>query len=255
MRRIEEILPEDWECELDNESARFLNRKGVQLERMDADIVITIGGDGTVLRTLQNIKSPILGINMGGLGFLSEVEIGEVESTVYKLIRNEYTIENTLKLKVMLNGYRLPDSVNEILIHSDKISKIRRFSISTKNSFIDLTAADGVIVATPIGSTSYSFSAGGPILYPTLRAMVISYLAPFISRSRSVVIPPEEEILIRIIGEKQGCLLVIDGQYETEVSSNDEIRISVSENHARFVNVGQSFFDRVREKLIKNVVD
>jgi NAD+ kinase len=250
-----EILPDDWQVTMDPETARFLNCKGKPVEKMDVDMIITIGGDGTVLRTLQAARCPILGINMGGLGFLSEVEIGEVESTIYKLIRGDYRIERSLKMKVMVNGMRLPDSVNEVLVHSNRISKIRRFSISTKNNFIDLTAADGVIVSTPVGSTSYSFSAGGPIIYPTLKAMVISYLAPFISRSRSIVVPPDEIIQIKIIGKGQNCLLVIDGQYQQEVTYRDEILVTISENSAEFVTVGNSFFDRVREKLIKNVVD
>ncbi|MHB8395748.1 MAG: NAD(+) kinase [Thermoplasmataceae archaeon] len=255
VQRILEILPPDWEPVFEKEAARFLNRKGKDLEKLQADLIVTVGGDGTVLRTLQAAKGPVLGINMGGLGFLSEVEIGEVESTVFKLIRGEYRIEESLKLMVTVNGIRLPDSTNEVLVHSDRIAKIRRFSISTSNNFIDLTAADGVIVSTPVGSTSYSFSAGGPVIYPTLRAMVISYLAPFIARSRAIVIPPEDEIQVKIIGEDQPCILIIDGQFQTEVSASDDIRITVSENNAEFVTIGHSFFERMRDKLIKNVVD
>ncbi|MCL4329072.1 MAG: NAD(+) kinase [Candidatus Thermoplasmatota archaeon] len=255
VKRIREILPPEWEIVYDKESATFLNVRGKDLEKIQADIIICIGGDGTVLRTLQASKGPVLGINMGGLGFLSEVEIGEVESTIFKLKRGEYSIEKSLKLKVIVNGVRLPDSTNEILVHSDKIAKIRRFSVSTSNNFIDLAVADGVLISTPVGSTSYSFSAGGPIIYPTLRAMVISYLAPFIARSRSMVIPPEEEIRVRIVGENQGCILIIDGQYQQEVSSSDDIRVTISENQAEFVMIGRSFFERMRDKLIKNVVD
>ncbi|MCL4331993.1 MAG: NAD(+) kinase, partial [Candidatus Thermoplasmatota archaeon] len=174
---------------------------------------------------------------------------------VFKLIRGEYTIEKSHKLKVMVNGIRLPDCTNEVLIHSNQIAKIRRFSISTSKNFIDLTAADGIMVSTPVGSTSYSFSAGGPIIYPTLKAMLISYLAPFIARSRSIVIPPQDQINVKVIGKDSPCLLIIDGQYTMQVSSSDDIRITMSENEARFVTMGSSFFERMRDKLIKNVVD
>lgn len=255
VRRILDIVPADWNLIFENEVARFIGKKGVPLDSVKADIIVTIGGDGTVLRTLQRAHGPVLGINMGGLGFLSEVELGMVENTIYKLERKEYRIEKSIKLKVTLNGMRQMDCTNEVLIHSDRIAKIRRFGIYTSDNFIDLVAADGVIVATPVGSTSYSFSAGGPIIYPTLDAAVITYLAPFISGSRSIVIPPDQEINIRILGKDQDCTLVLDGQENVKVSQADDIRVSLSENKAEFVNVGRTFFERMRDKLIKNVVD
>lgn len=255
VRRITDLLPSDWEVVYQKEISRFTNLKGVEIDEISADIIITIGGDGTVLWTLQYANGPILGINMGGLGFLSEVEIGDVESAVYKLIRKDYTIDRSRKLDVSLNGERLIDATNEVLIHSDKIAKIRKFTISTENSFIDRVAADGVIVATPIGSTSYSYSAGGPILYPSLDAMVISYIAPFASRSRPIVIPIEEEIKIRLIGNDQNCKIIVDGQTEYEMGSGDDLVIGKSDSYAEFVTLKRSFFDRVREKLVKNVVN
>lgn len=255
VKRIVELLPPQWELVFQKEIERYTAFKGVELPEIRADIIITVGGDGTVLWTFQYATGPILGINMGGLGFLSEVEIGEVESAMYKLIRKEYTIDRSRKLKVMLNGNELISATNEVLIHSDKIAKIRKFTIFTEKSFIDRIAADGVIVATPVGSTSYSYSAGGPILYPTLDAMVISYLAPFASRSRPIVIPVEEEIRIRLVGEDQSCSIIIDGQTEYQMNSGDDLRIGKSDEYAEFVTLRRSFFDRVREKLIKNVVN
>lgn len=255
VRRIVDLLPPDWEIVFQKEISKYTDFKGVGIDEISADIIITVGGDGTVLWTLQYAKGPILGINMGGLGFLSEVEIGEVESAIYKIMRNDYTIDKSRKLNVVLNGEQLINATNEVLIHSDKIAKIRKFTIFTENSFIDRIAADGVIVATPIGSTSYSYSAGGPILYPTLDAMVISYIAPFASRSRPIVIPVDEEIRLRLIGSDQTCKIIIDGQTEYEMSSGDDLRIGKSDAYAEFVTLKRSFFDRVREKLVKNVVN
>ncbi len=255
VKRILEILPDSWDLVFEEELNRYGNYHGVKAEELSADIIISVGGDGTVLRTFQRSRGPILGINMGGLGFLSEVEIGEIESAIYRLIRGEYQIEKARRLKVVLNGRELVNATNEVLIHSTQIAKIRKFSIFSRTGFIDRVAADGVIVATPIGSTSYSYSAGGPILYPTLDAMVISYIAPFASRSRPIVMPITEEIRVKLIGKDQGCKVIVDGQSEYSMDSSDDLRISRSDNYAEFVTLKRSFFDRVREKLVKNVVD
>ncbi len=255
VKRIVELLPPDWELVFQKEITKYTDFRGVGIDKIEADIIVTVGGDGTVLWTFQYAKGPILGINMGGLGFLSEVEIGEIEGAIYKLMRQEYTIDRSRKLKVTLNGEDLISATNEVLIHSDRIAKIRKFTIFTEKSFIDRVAADGVIVATPIGSTSYSYSAGGPILYPSLDAMVISYIAPFASRSRPIVIPVDEEIRIRLIGNDQSCKIIIDGQTEYEMNSGDDLRIGKSDEYAEFVTLRRSFFDRVREKLVKNVVN
>ncbi len=255
VKRIVELMPSNWDIVFQKEICKYTDFRGVEIDEIEADIIITVGGDGTVLWTLQYARGPILGINMGGLGFLSEVEIGEVESAIYRLMREEYTIDRSRKLKVTLNGEQLISATNEVLVHSDKIAKIRKFTIFTEKSFIDRIAADAVIVATPIGSTSYSYSAGGPILYPSLDAMVISYIAPFASRARPIVIPVEEEIRLRLVGDDQSCRIIIDGQTEYEMNSGDDLRIGKSNEYAEFVTLRRSFFDRVREKLVKNVVN
>lgn len=255
VKRITEILPENWELIYDTEVAKYLGVKGKRLENISADIIITVGGDGTALRSLQLAHGPILGINMGGLGFLTQIEIGDVEKSMYKIMRGEYKIEKTLKLKVTINGQEVRNCTNEVVIHTSKISKIRKFNIYIGDNFIDGTSADGVIVATPIGSTSYSFSAGGPILLPNLNAMVVSYLAPFGPRARPIVVPAGEEIQVKLIGKEQESVVILDGQAEFPVTSADEIKITVSDKRAEFVSIRDSFYSRIREKLIKNVVN
>ena len=254
VQRIVEILPEDCDLYYDRETARFLDLKGTDIDRMKVDMVIAVGGDGTVLRAIQRANTPVLGINMGGLGFLSEVEIGDVERSMYRIMRNDYRIESTMKLKVLINGVETMECTNEAVIHTSKIAKIRKFKLYIGDNFFDTTTADGLIIATPIGSTSYSYSAGGPIIYPTLDAAVISYIAPFRSRIRPVVFPSDKEIFVRFGGKDQSCVVILDGQTQYNVDERDEISIRVSENKARFVTFRESFYDRIREKLIKNVV-
>ncbi len=253
--RIVELIPKDWQTIYDKECAKFLEIRGTDLEAIKADIIIAVGGDGTALRATQMAKGPVLGINMGGLGFLTEVEIGDVEKSIYKLIRGDYKIEKNMKLKVKINGLEVLDSTNEAVIHTSKIAKIRKFKIYAGGNFLDSGSADGIIVSTPIGSTSYNYSAGGPIIHPSLNVMAITYLAPFRSRVRPMVIPADQPIKIKLCGPGQESLVIIDGQAEYPVNENDEIEISASENKAEFITFRDSFYDKIREKLIKHVVN
>ncbi len=253
--RIVELIPKDWKIMYDKECAVFLNERGTDLEAIVADVIIAVGGDGTALRATQMAKGPVLGINMGGLGFLTEVEIGDVEKSIYKLIKGEYKIEKNMKLKVKINGLDIRDCTNEAVIHTSKIAKIRKFKIYAGNNFLDSGSADGIIVSTPIGSTSYNYSAGGPIIHPSLKVMVITYLAPFRSRVRPMVIPADQPIRIRLSGPGQESLVIIDGQAEYPVNEKDEIEICASESKAEFITFRDSFYDKIREKLIKHVVN
>jgi NAD+ kinase len=253
--RIVDLIPGDWQIIYDKECAKFLNVRGTDLEAIVADIIIAVGGDGTALRATQMAKGPILGINMGGLGFLTEVEIGDVEKSIYKLIKGEYKIEKNMKLKVKINGLEVLNCTNEAVIHTSKIAKIRKFKIYAGDTFLDSGSADGIIVSTPIGSTSYNYSAGGPIIHPSLNVMVITYLAPFRSRVRPMVIPADQPIKIRLSGPGQDSLVIVDGQAEYPVNEKDEIEISASESKAEFITFRDSFYDKIREKLIKHVVN
>jgi NAD+ kinase len=253
-KRILEIIPEDWEVFLEMKLAMALHKKGYNFSNIKADILIVIGGDGTILRTAQFSKGKILGINVGGLGFLSEVEIGSIEESIYNLIRGNYREYSVMKLDVFINNRLFGKCINDVVIHTGKISKIRKFSVYIDDKFMENTSADGVIVATPIGSTSYSYSAGGPILIPSLRAMVISYIAPFGSRLRPIVCPETSSVKIKSIG-KYDSIVILDGQKERKINENDMVEIRVSREHLTFIEMKDSFFERLRTKLIKDVVN
>ncbi|MGC8608424.1 MAG: NAD(+) kinase [Thermoplasmata archaeon] len=255
VKRIVDIIPKDWETIYDVEAAKYLNVEGKKLEDIDADIIITIGGDGTLLRALQMAKGPVLGINMGGLGFLTEIEIGEIESSIYKIIRGEYKIYESMRLKVSINGDRVEDCTNETVVHTKRIAQIRRFKIYVDGHFLSTIKADAIIVATPIGSSSYSLSAGGPFLLPTLKGMVISYLAPYSARLKPVVVPSSSIVEIKIAGNDESDLIILDGQKQYEGYTGDSILISMSEKPARFVTLRESIYDRIRDKVIRHVVN
>lgn len=255
VQRIVDIVPKDWKLIYDRECAKFLETKGTDLEAISADIIIAIGGDGTALRAQQMAKGPVLGINMGGLGFLTEVEIGDVEKSIHRLIRGDYSIDRHMKLRVKINGIDTVDCTNEAVIHTRKTAKIRKFKVFAGDTFLDRTSADGIIIATPVGSTSYNYSAGGPIVHPSLNAMVITYLAPFRSRVRPMVIPGDQVLKVRLTGKDQDSYVIMDGQQEYSVDEKDEIEISVSPEKAEFITFRDSFYDKIREKLIKHVVN
>ncbi len=252
-RIIISVLPRDWDIVYEKSLARAIKKPGLDIDKINADIIIVIGGDGTILRTAQFAHGNILGINVGGLGFLSEIEIGNIEASILKLIRNEYTIIEYMGLDVYVNGNYAGRAINDAVIHTDKVSKIRKFKLYENNYFIETTSADGVIVATPIGSTSYSFSAGGPILMPNLNGIVVSYIAPVGFRSRSIVFSEKTDLKIVIVGERS--LLTIDGQIEKKLGKNDVVNIRVSENGAKFISMYTNFYEKLREKLIKDVVN
>ncbi|OWP57242.1 MAG: NAD(+) kinase [Thermoplasmatales archaeon B_DKE] len=255
VKRIIEIFPPEWEVEFDTDTAELVGKPGKEIGEISADIIITIGGDGTALRALQMTKGPILGINMGGLGFLTEIEIGEIERSIYQIIRGEYKITDSMKIDVMLNGIKQAECTNEAVIYTGKVAKLRKFNVYVGKNFIEGTGADGVIVATPMGSTSYSFSAGGPILLPALNAMVISYLAPFGSRTRPLIVPSGETIAVKQIGKEQDGILILDGQIQVPLNHGDIVEISVSKNRAKFISLKGTFYEKLREKLIKLVVN
>ena len=164
-----------------------------------SDIVVTIGGDGTILRALEHVEKPIFAINSGGMGFLTEVESKYAISGLKKVVAGKYNVEERAKLKVTVDGKRLPDAANEVTVQTPRIAKIIYLKIFVDDELIDTFGADGVIVATSTGSTSYALSAGGPILDPSVDAMVIAPLAPFKLSARPWVVPLDRKVRVQLV--------------------------------------------------------
>jgi NAD+ kinase len=233
--------------------AKEIKRKGYSLENINdnSDIVITIGGDGTILRALRAIEKPIFAINSGGMGFLSEVESKYSIEGLQRLINGDYNIEERSKLKISLDGIRLPDATNETTIQSNKIAKIMYYQILVENELLETLGADGVIISTPTGSTSYALSVGGPILDPSLNAILIAPIAPFRLSARPWVFPMNKKIIVKILPKSKETKIVIDGQFSKIVDSNSKIIITGSEKTAKFIRFGETFYQMVRLKLVR----
>jgi NAD+ kinase len=241
-------LEPNQEVLLESDLARALGRKGMPLAHMRADVLLAIGGDGTILRALQLSESKVLGINSGSLGFLAEVNAEDADSYLERTIRGDYHVEERMRLKVMVDGERLFDCTNEAVVHTAQIAKIRHFEIRLDEQVVERIRADGMIVATPTGSTSYSMSAGGPIVDPHLDAIIVTAIAPFKPASRPHVFPASARIHVRLVKPKE-CLLVMDGQHESSLKGSEDVSLTGSERRAKFVRFRDDFYRRVEEKL------
>jgi NAD+ kinase len=226
------------------------------LDQLDTDFVITVGGDGTILRTAMRMKepeTPILGVNMGSRGFLTEVLPGEIELAVNKLISEDFHIERCVKLSSKINKTEktIPDSLNEVLISSSTPSKTLDMRLKINGEHLTDIQADGVLISTPTGSTAYNLSAGGSILSPDLEAMILTVICPY-SYFKSIAVPIESQISVKLLKPETEGLLIIDGRKPTEIQWGTTIKIEKSINVTNFVRF-KSFYNRLERRLAPKI--
>ena len=239
----------DQDLVLESGIARIFGKKGMPIEEMDIDALVTIGGDGTILRSLQRTEAPIFGINAGVLGFLTEINEDGIENGLRRLLAGDYFIDERIKLKTTVAGRRLFDATNEAVVHTAHIAKIRHFHVYVDDQLASDVRADGIIVATPTGSTCYAMAVGSPIIDPRVDAFVIAPMAPFKFAARPMVVPASSKVRIELAKPKP-CMCVIDGQQEVEMEGAEGTEFSLSENKARFIRFERDFYKRMREKLV-----
>lgn len=244
----------DEEYIIDSELAALMGREGIPLNKMDADIVIVLGGDGTLLRATHNTDAKIMGINAGGVGFLTAVERNDIERGIDLLKKGEYTIDRRSKIRVTQNGKVLGDALNEAMVHTDSVAKIRAFRVYVDDSLFTEVKADGFMLSTETGSTSYSMSLGAPIMDPRVsNAWMLSPIAAFKYSSRPMVVPSTAKITIELLMPNKDCLLVIDGQNEIVIEGGSKVELALSPKYGRLISMGADFYDRVREKLVTSL--
>ncbi len=229
--------------------ARSLKVEGVPLKDINVDVIVSIGGDGTVLKALQEARGRIFAVNAGVLGFLTEVPIEQAISGLKRVVEGRFIVERRLRLKTVLRGRRLYDSTNEAVIHTATTSKMRHYRMLLSGQQVDDVRADGIIVATPTGSTCYAMSAGGPIIDPRLRGFVIVPLAPFKLSARAVVVPSNRKLTVCLMDDKPSKL-VLDGQVEESLPPGSTVEFSASERPAEFIRFRSDFYETLREKLL-----
>ena len=240
---------------LDYATADKLDDRGRCVMRSDlgkhSDLLITFGGDGTLLSVARHAPSnvPILGVNMGTLGFLTEVRVEEFPDTLEHVLAGDFQSEERMTFDVSV-GQRSYRVLNDATINKSALARIVDMRVTVSGAFVSNFRADGLIVATPTGSTAYNLSAGGPIIHPAMSAIVITPICPHMLTNRPIVLPDNLEVEIRISAEKQEIFLTLDGQEGLPLTSDDAVQIRKSSTSVRLVRMGEkSYFDVLRAKL------
>jgi len=219
------------------------------------DIIIAIGGDGTLLKTAYKIKSkgiPVMGINMGSLGFLTEVPVPEIDSAMEKLFKGKYRIEKRTVLRMDCEN-KTDYALNDHVIYQTPDMRMVSLDVYVDKAFLTNVFADGLIVSSPTGSTAYSMSVGGPILTPGSENFVIAPIASHNLTVRPIVIQDNSEIRIRIEGREEKYLLSLDSR-QHHINKTEEIIINKCNFRINLVQMPeQSFFSTIREKLLWGV--
>jgi NAD+ kinase len=252
-KEIYPFLKKSGEVLLEKSLAKNIGLEGVSLEQInkDAEVVVVIGGDGTILRALQSIEKPLFTINTGEVGFLTEVEPKYAMEGLKRVLEGKYQTEERIKLKVMVNKKRLPDAANEVTFHSTQTTRILNLEVLVEEELAEKLKGDGLIVATPTGSTGYALSVGAPIVDPRVEAFIIAPIAPFRLASRPFIVSSSKVIQLRILLPSINAQLAVDDIQRYQIKSETKITLTKSERKARFVRFGSSFYQRVRHKLTR----
>ncbi len=236
---------------LEKDTAACLGGPGIPCEQADADVAVVIGGDGTILRTVQQMQHqiPIIGINHGEVGFLADLEPDEAWEFVKTLVSG-FEVEERMRISLVMNNKPLGDALNEALIVTTRPAKMLRFSIIIDGRVSEQFRSDGLLVSTPTGSTAYAMSAGGPIVDPRIQGFLVVPLAPYMLSSRPHIISSNRKLEIRLECSKP-AKLVIDGQKTVELGSTATLVVQRAKQPALFVDAYRNFFEKVDNKLRK----
>lgn len=222
------------------------------------DMVMVLGGDGTFLsvaRRYSEAKIPFLGINLGRLGFLTEVEVADLEQSLDKLARGQYYIDrrNMLSVSVLRRDEVVEQTfaLNEVTVAKGPLARIIKLDVAVDEQSVGRYYGDGLIVSTPTGSTGYSLSAGGPIMAPNVRAMVMTPICPHTLHARPVVVGLDARCVVEVGSSQQEIVLTVDGQHSFYLHYQDKIEISTSRHQTLLVRLhGKNFYNLLRRKLL-----
>jgi len=220
------------------------------------DLVIVVGGDGSLLgaaRALARHNIPVLGINRGNLGFLTDIRPDELEEKVAEVLDGHYLVENRFLLQAEVRRHHEAigqgDALNDVVLHPGKSTRMIEFEIYIDGQFVCSQKADGLIVATPTGSTAYALSAGGPLLHPAIPGWVLVPIAPHTLSNRPIVLADPGEIVIELVAGRDASAN-FDMQSLASLQHGDRISVRRSQHHVRFLHPkGWSYFDTLRKKL------
>jgi NAD+ kinase len=237
------------EASLRNEGVPFV-------QGLDPDLVVVLGGDGTLLSVARALPrpTPILGVNMGSLGFLTEINRSELYPTLVRVLAGNYALEERSLLRVELVRAAAEPSVyrvlNDAVIGKSALSRIIELTLAVDGTLVGRFRADGLIISTPTGSTAYNLSSGGPILFPQLPVSVITPICPHTLSLRPLVVPDTSAIEVTLQTEREEVYLTLDGQEGAPLSHQDRVRIRRSDTVVRLVKAAsRTFYESLRGKL------
>ncbi len=221
------------------------------------DLMLVLGGDGTMIATgrmLGDNQAPVIGVNYGGLGYLAEFPIEELFPALEAILAGKYKVQQRLMLRVELwRGEEMVTQnrvLNDVVVNKSALARIIEIEASLNDQFVNSFRADGLIVATPTGSTAYNLSAGGPIIYPSMNAMVITPICPFTLTNRPIVVPDDSVIEVRLVTENEEVALTLDGQVGFTLQAGDRIVIRKSNTSFNLVQPpNRNYFEVLRNKL------
>jgi NAD+ kinase len=254
VKNIQSHLAGKAELLIDPKTAELLNIQGTPVEEMRAEgaiALISLGGDGTVLRGIQRMSDPlpIIGINMGTIGFLVDVDAEKALEALDRIL-DGFEVEERARLEVQINAEKLPPATNEVVIITANPAKILSYTLFINGKKFDELRADGLVLATPTGSTAYAMSAGGPIIDPKVCAIDIVPIAPFKLSARPWVVPDTSVIRITLDNRDKEAFVVVDGQYTQKITHTDTVKITRCDTPARFIRLEQDgFYEKVKSKL------
>ena len=241
------------EIYLEDNSANMISLSGYSLDELcqKVDFLISVGGDGTLLSVVRKsfkYDKPVLGINLGTLGFLTDISMEQLPSFIKDLKNNIYKIDNRMMVEGSVNLNKFV-AFNDIVISRKSISSMIKISAKIDGKHFNSYDGDGVIVSTPTGSTAYNLSVGGPIVYPLTEAFIVTPVAPHSLTQRPLVMPADFEIEFKII-DNQGAVVIVDGQDIYEVEQNQSIKIKIASKKAKMIHrVQRNYFEVLNEKL------
>lgn len=226
-------------------------------EFSDGELIVVLGGDGTMIsaaRIAADADVLVMGINYGGLGYLTDFRIEEMHTGIEAVFAGEYDVDSRVMLRAELwrGDEKLAEGrvLNDVVINKAAVARIIEIDVSLNGLFVNSFRADGLIVSTPTGSTAYNLSAGGPIIYPSMNAVVLTPICPFTLTNRPIVIPDSAEIELTLDNENEGVVLTLDGQNGYAMHSGDRVKIRKSGTTLKLVQPpNRNYFDVLRNKL------
>lgn len=219
------------------------------------EVLISLGGDGTMLASARAVgehQTPILGINLGGVGFLTEINSNDLQNTLNKLKNRDYFIEKRMVLETEIEGVKRFDqyALNDVVIDKGEVARLFLLHLYAQDEFICSYSADGLIISTPTGSTAYSLAAGGPIINPRMNAMIVSPICPHTLASRPIVFSENETLKVIVELSSREAVLTIDGQVAFGLKSGSSVLVRKAKHSVNLIKFRErSFYEILRRKL------